>query len=352
MEQDKKSIFDKIKGMFIGGALGDALGAPHEFFRYKSIKGIEYPEFKYTGKLEYPIERFNRFKQKFEKLGEIGTVTDDTEMTWVLVNHLILNNGKFDEDKLILSYLKWANSRGKFMGKNTRSLFKGIKTIKGYKNRYEKQFPNKEITENAQSNGSLMRCATFAIFKNFENLAIQDCKLTNPSNFTIKVETIYLNIIRNILLQSQSKLNKDQIKKQIKEYLIKLIDENVNDIIIHGNNISNYGLNLRIKSALDGIVLPVIENKGWCLHGLYCTIFALFNFSNYFDAINWVIHQGGDTDTNADIAGFVLGALYGYQEMITEKITKENVDILLNINNYLNDDTIYKQLSDALEQNL
>jgi ADP-ribosylglycohydrolase len=37
----------------------------------------------------------------------------------------------------------------------------------------------------------------------------------------------------------------------------------------------------------------------------------------------------GDTDTNAAIAGALLGAYYGYDKIIENDITRENIDILL-----------------------
>ena len=136
---------DKIKGILLGVALGDALGAPHEFHYQKN---------EYTGELIYEVKLFNRFHG--ESIFPIGSVTDDTQMTLTLANQIIKDKG-YNRDNIILAYEKWA-ATGKMMGKNTRALFKGVKTVKGYQNRYDKIF-SAPITEWTQSNGSLNRRA-------------------------------------------------------------------------------------------------------------------------------------------------------------------------------------------------
>ena len=54
---------DKFNGMILGGALGDALGAPHEFIRQRKTK--------YTGILQYQPSSYNTFTQD-ETFYDIG----------------------------------------------------------------------------------------------------------------------------------------------------------------------------------------------------------------------------------------------------------------------------------------
>ena len=144
---------DKIKGILIGLALGDALGAPHEFKYQKDV---------YTGKLIYEVRLFNRFHG--ETIFNVGSVTDDTEMTFALLRQII-KDGDYVKDNVILAYEEWAN-HGKMLGKNTRALFKGVKTVKGYQNRYEKIF-SVPMGEWTQSNGSLNCRKTSSLMKFF-----------------------------------------------------------------------------------------------------------------------------------------------------------------------------------------
>ena len=70
------SVNDKRNGAIIGHALGDALGAPVEFYPYAH----------YTGVLNTPIVRYSRAYGK--QIGSIGLTTDDTEMALVLLETL------------------------------------------------------------------------------------------------------------------------------------------------------------------------------------------------------------------------------------------------------------------------
>src|SRR5579871_3586909 len=139
---------DRIRGMIIGLALGDSLGLPMEFNRGQT----------YTGKL-FDFEYKTRFGHKI--FVTAGTVSDDTEMSLALARSLINNKG-YKEDSVISEYLKWANSGIRYMGRNTRQLFKGIKTISTYQKRLSQATSGPASTW-TQSNGSLMRCSSLAV---------------------------------------------------------------------------------------------------------------------------------------------------------------------------------------------
>ena len=103
---------DKLKGLFFGGALGDALGAPHEF---------SYHDQNYSGKLEHKMKVLRRYKGA--SFCQIGQITDDTEMSIMILNSLVTNKCKYVKDDLIIRYLEWANDPGSWaMGRNTRAL--------------------------------------------------------------------------------------------------------------------------------------------------------------------------------------------------------------------------------------
>jgi ADP-ribosylglycohydrolase len=50
------------------------------------------------------------------------------------------------------------------------------------------------------------------------------------------------------------------------------------------------------------------------------------DFNSFTEAMEWIIkdHPGSDTDTNSSIAGSLLGALYGYNNL--DKQTKLNYE--------------------------
>lgn len=312
---------DKVKGMIIGHALGDALGAPVEFYPYPY----------YSGNLDSPITRYTRAYGK--QVSDIGQITDDTEMAMILTSTII--NG-YTEEKAVINYMIWANNcfdncKGKspFMGKNTRNLFVAPKpTYSLYEKRFHKYYPDDKTKEKSQSNGALMRAYAY-IFAEDEDIIRKDVFITNPSELVYNCVYIYIMAIQMALNNTPKHIIKENIRKVIKfEELAIAYDE-----------------------ACLNRFRNVTYQRGHIIHAFYCAFWGLFQFNNYKEAIDAIICLGpnekepakikmkgkwkksevfvGDTDTNAAIAGALLGAYYGYEEMIKNEQTKTNVEILM-----------------------
>jgi ADP-ribosyl-[dinitrogen reductase] hydrolase len=299
--KNKTMDLDKLRGGFIGLALGDALGAPHEL-------SFSVPVTKYTGVLQYPIPWKPRFQKK--KYSVVGQITDDTSMSVALLRSILKNKDWVYED-ILKTYLEWANSGIKFLGYNTRDLFKGIKTIRGYENRYKK----KDLS-NCQSNGSLMRAyplvILFYMYPNYQEAylkALKDTKLTNPSIINQDCTLVYLTAVLFLL----KKVNPNEIVTTIYKYA--QTDE-VKQVIV---------------SAIKQEERDITKQKGWVLHAIYlCVRSLLFILTySYSSIINWIITQGGDTDTNAALVGSLLGTYLGEKKLMKEKITAKNIKVLL-----------------------
>lgn len=306
---------DKFRGSLIGVFLGDALGAPHEF-RFQTDK--------YTGILEYKSKIRFRF-QKEAKYMEIGQMTDDSEMTLIILRNM-LNIDNFQE-KQILDYIEWANSNPCGIGKNTSYLFKNIKAkdpnrrIKTYKTRYggNKDIKNSNIKKGfagdmkywTQSNGSLMRITPLAFF-NLKDLIEIDTKITNPHPVNIEINLLY----SEFMIDAKNNIDKlesyEKIQNIAKEETVK---QCFSDIITDFNSTSN-------------IINNINKQKGWVINSFYISILAYLKFDNMVDMYQFVIGSGGDTDTNAAIAGGLLGARLGYNCIY--KQCKNNIDLLFN----------------------
>jgi len=302
---------DKIRGGLLGLALGDALGGPHEF-RY-SI-----PVSQYTGRLQYPIGWKARFKSV--QYTTVGQVTDDTSMAGALL-WSIATNHNWIKDDIIRAYIDWANSEAwsipqqqsvslKFMGRNTRALFKNIKTVQGYYNRYNR------MDLSSQSNGSLMR--SYPLILLFYYLpeteayqkAIQDTALTNSNPVNQDATLMYLLAIRKILSGISTS-----------EGIPQLISLAQTDTI-----------KTAIQQAAQNQQRIVTTQKGWVAHAIYISMQAWLQAEagrSFSDIMNWVIMQGGDTDTNGAIAGALVGTYLGEEKMKEEPITNDNIRILL-----------------------
>jgi ADP-ribosylglycohydrolase len=279
-------VNDKIIGMIYGALYGDALGTPFEFDRKRPIPPI----------MLKPLRRFARFQNKW-KISSCGQYSDDTEMALILLQHMITNKYQYDKDRMILEYLKWANSKIPFLGRNTKQLFHGVKTLEGYHKRYDAKFTTPEVCENAQSNGSLMRCYPFAIMSlnNPEYLVAlkTDCYLTNPSNVVYEGSSRY---IESLICALRGLAKED------------------------------------ILSSYQFTETDVTVNKGRFSNALYCSYMSLRDTFTFYDGIQKVISSGGDTDTNASIAGALLGAFYGFNRMKENSQFNEDLRIMLDRN--------------------
>lgn len=325
------NILDKIKGLLVGGAMGDALGLPYEVYKKDIV---------YSGKLNKVSKRYMRFQKKY-KLTDIGQVSDDTEMSMCILNSLRNNNMIYDSKNTVMLYMEWANT-GCGMGNNTRKLFKGIKTYNGYKKRYDKFFKDIDYKNNMQSNGALMRCGILSLLyrsneTDYLEVIRQDCYLTNPNMVSNECNIILTTMIRKSLKTNDKKIIIVDILKNIES---KSVIEYV-----------NYALNQKYIKVNDR------KNKGWCVIALYITIYSFLNFDSYQDSIDYIIKENGDTDTNACIAGYLLGAFYGFNVMNKNERFKDNYKIMMEcttknatkprpskylVKNYITEDNIEK----------
>lgn len=277
---------DKIKGMFVGLMSGDASGAPYE----------RRPKPKVNENLIYPIRNFNRFTKQYRN-SVIGQITDDSEMTLALL-YSLTDNKKYEKEKTLFEYFKWAE-KCPFLGKNTRKLLT-IKTIRGYGKRYKEVFDKPE-EEWTRSNGCLMRCSPLFLFKDED--IMEDCKITNPHPENIEINLIYCHTLKRLYQGINSR--------------------KVYEMAIEESKLT--------KEILTGKTLDYGENKGLAVNAFQLAMKTLLDNRDYQEQINDIIFKNldGDTDTNAAIAGAVLGMRFGFKKLMENKVTNNNWQIVL-----------------------
>lgn len=287
---------DRIKGMFAGVFIGDALGAPHEF------KGNA--KTPYTGKLEHAAFLNTQFQGRKELA--IGQVTDDSEMTLALLR-TILRDRDYVKNNVIQAYLEWANSGGWMIGINTKALFRGVRTIKGYEARIAKVLAVPE-DQRSQSNGALMRCSPLALIWD-NQCVLDDVAITNPSMVVMDAVLVHVTALRFALQGIAGPEIFENVSKIAQTAEVQAV----------------------IAQVRNREVRNIVQNKGWCLHAVYCMLMVITSFTSYSEAMRWVItsQPGSDTDTNACIAGAVLGAILGYEALELEPDTRANLEIVI-----------------------
>jgi ADP-ribosyl-[dinitrogen reductase] hydrolase len=251
---DLLSHKERQLGALLGAAVGDALGVTHEFKRAEDI----------------PAGRF-------QMLGggpfgfAPGAPSDDTDLLYVSLRAYPRRN-RFDPDLAVEGMLEWLTGGPPDVGTQTRLAL----TF------WQKGTPPPK-DEEAQGNGGLMRAAAHALACNSSASAAQfaraDTLLTHPSSAAAEVSAFYASALWWTIRGTPP-----------------------------SEALTRAGDNANPCSPYDEVT-PAMG--GWCVHSLKQSLWALFEAKSYEEGIDAVIRSGGDTDTNATIAGALLGARFG-----------------------------------------
>lgn len=294
---------DRVRGMFMGVFLGDALGAPFEWPTSKNVP--------YNGVLDKPTVYNSRWQGKKEL--QPGQYTDDSEMTITLMRSLA-RLSRYDNDDVLQNYLNWANSGTWCIGKNTAALLKGVTTIKGYQNRIASVL-SAPIELRSQSNGSLMRISPMALLplgQVTDQNIINNTSITNPCPINIEINIIYVHMLQ-VALQGATP---EQIWQE--GYRCVTLPE----------------LRAIFESVSRDEKRDVVKNRAWVQHAFWMTLTILKRSACHFtDCLTWVIdgNRGSDTDTNAAISMALLGAIKGYQNISQDSTTAWNINKILTL---------------------
>lgn len=263
------------KTIGLAHSIGDALGAQYEL---RANVGNHY-----VRDFAYRQVHFNRFNGS--KNSALAQCTDDTEMSLTLLSSLAKNNYNYNVDDVILSYMAWANSKPSGMGKNTRELLCGVKTISGYKSRFAKNH-----SPDIQSNGSLMRIWPVIFAKDVNQALEQDCKITNDNPINIECSYLYVKLLSDLYY---SRFNISDFSSATPQIGIAISDA--------------------IRDASMGKIMRFFPDKtnGWVVHALYFAFFAaLVNVSDPMVIYDLVIGRKIDPDTTGAIVGPVIACRF------------------------------------------
>ncbi len=311
--------FDRCKSVLMGCFIGDAMGAPYEFSENTILKNEDaIDKCLFTSYKRITVyTRINKLPpKKFQK----GTITDDSIFTIELLSSL---SKEETIDERIRRYYDMVKNGGEFadetcgmFGKNTNSLFKNLRYSENYYHNFQSE-PGEYATSDFQpeSNGFLMRSSPLAFKPNFnQEDIINDVMITNPTENCVLLCIFYIYLIRCGLKGKDPSKSFEKTMSKTEEY------PKINRIFRKVKN------NEEFKASKDQ------SKKGWAFVAFY---FALKSLKKFIDGkpfekiIRWVIKQGGDTDTNAAIAGALLGSFIGFDEMMKNKILETNINCIL-----------------------
>jgi ADP-ribosyl-[dinitrogen reductase] hydrolase len=286
------AILDRAYGCLLGQLVGDALGSLVEFRSESTIQRL-YPE-------------------GVRDLADGGThntiagqPTDDSELALALARSLA-KTGDFDEKHVLQAYAVWLGSHPFDVGATTRQALAAAAWAS------DPQAAVKETREAAsttsQANGALMRACPLGILgwnsspEQLADWARRDASLTHPHTVCQAANEVF---VIAIALAIKGGKNQQELLQSALKHAYSSDDPGYQVVAA------------RLEAAVKGPpVEPMDDSKqGWVLLALHNAFYQLLNAQGLEDGLVETIQRGGDTDTNAAIAGALLGAYHGAERI-------------------------------------
>jgi ADP-ribosyl-[dinitrogen reductase] hydrolase len=268
--QAAPDLHDRLRGVAVGAAIGDALGMPLEF------------------KPPVPPARLVRMMTP----GRLpaGSFTDDTEMALALADSL-LEKKPLDASNLARHFVRWYETRPPDVGMHTATVLREISLGCAWQTASAAAH---QAHPHSAGNGSVMRCWPVALTY-WDDLP---------------------GLLRNSRLQSD-------VTHAHHECLAasEFVSATIHFLL------AGHEPRAAVAAALDACAPPstlraVVEaaprkarnelpNTGWVRHTVESAVWGLLTTRSFEDAVAQVVNLGNDADTAGAVAGALAGAAYG-----------------------------------------
>jgi len=270
---------DRVQGVLLGLACGDALGRPVEF---DSAVGIaaEY------GTLEEMVGH-GTWNQP------AGTITDDTEQALCIAASLV-EQQQFDPTDIAERFVAWYDSGPFDIGVMTRQSLNRLKQGHSWDEAGQAVWEDSVEGQNA-GNGSVMRCPPLAIpyasdWDRLVDVSRQSSQITHADP-RCTAGCAVLNLTIAGLLQDVDAPLRDAI-----EYVSPDVPDE---------------LGSALRPLTRGESPVQLKTSGYVVHSLQTALHDGLGASSAEEAIVTAVNRGGDADTIGAIAGAVAGARFG-----------------------------------------
>jgi ADP-ribosylglycohydrolase len=311
---DRKSYLrDRVKGMFLGVAIGDALGVPYEKLGHEEIAAAYGSDFS--------VYRDPNEKHFLKGVLKAGDISDDTQLTLAVAESLIACNG-FNVEDQAMRHIKAMDESTFGWGKGTKSAIERLKSGVGACFSGTPNGAGNGIAMKISPLGALMAAMFFSdggdrrrdiFLENSFDLALMThrsamaiasgwtqtrlirlCFLTDSPDYENFKRSFLVEAI-SVCAESESpNLGMDEIKERLIDRFVEMLYASVCDLDIVPNIASMYSK--KPFFVYDSLPLSYA-----------CFLKDPFSIESLYNAIR----AGGDTDTNASMVGALLGALNG-----------------------------------------
>jgi ADP-ribosylglycohydrolase len=278
-------ILSRAQGCLLGQLSGDALGSLVESRSAESI-AREY--------LDGPRRLVNG--GSWDTIA--GQPTDDSEMALSLARSIILT-GRYHEESAAGAYAQWTGSHPFDMGTATRTALLPARHA-AQKHRSAAGAAREAALADTQANGALMRISPLGIFgaavpaPDLMELARIDASLTHPNPVCREASALFASAIAFAIRTGSD------APMTYEHALATARSEQTPESLFEA-----------LRSAEASAPADFTHNQGWVLIAFQNAFYRLLHAHSLEEGIIATVRAGGDTDTNAAIAGALLGAVHG-----------------------------------------
>ena len=332
--QDKQNkSTDKVSGCLVGGALGDACGAPTEFIGSLEEIKKKYPSAGITGIGSLKDSDFNTDKND----ERVVPYTDDTGMTLPLFKVLLeeqkkgsdLNTTMAALARSLVTDMEDAHGWSKPTRAPGNACMKGVKKLK---NKIEqKQTSDPEWWAVGESKaggcGSVMRAHPCGIVfaydpKKAEEYAVAQSKLTHGDPIALAASAAQAVGIA-AALQDKEPIEVVQDMIAVAQKYSKETANRMRDALKQA--LAKKDLFKSVDEAITGSQGLYSKYEGWAAHDAIAA--TIYTFILYPDDLKAAIRLGANTPGDSDSIASMAGALVGARTGFKGQLTKENLQI-------------------------
>ena len=277
---------NRFLGVLLGAAAGESLGAPHEN-KLAAEVGVQ-REIVAGG------------------IWAAGEPTDDIARTLILMRSLV-SRRKLDLDDLASGLLRWFASRPKDIGNLTRAALENLRA--GEPPSQSGAIAWEDSGRKAAGNGSVMCCAPIGLLhvKNLGDLAEDASAFSRITHSDPRCVAGCIGVATAIAWLVRG--DADEAVERAAS-AAGTVSDDVRLVIERGFSRKPSDLNV------DG------ADRGFALHAVEIAFSALGSATSVEEGLIEVISRGGDTDTNGCVAGALLGAKLGKNQVPDRWLSK------------------------------
>eukprot|EP00931_Biecheleriopsis_adriatica_P079002 TRINITY_DN52419_c0_g1_i1.p1 TRINITY_DN52419_c0_g1~~TRINITY_DN52419_c0_g1_i1.p1 ORF type:complete len:709 (-),score=158.35 TRINITY_DN52419_c0_g1_i1:24-1847(-) len=304
-------LSDRLRGLIWGAALGDAVGLATEFMN-KEEAAQAYPD---RSKLSPASRVEDRHRSRWMQ----GDWTDDTDQLILLLDAVIEGNGIMDQKVFARSLKHWKQHGFPELGDSSGL---GIgQTVNGVlEHQVYDVAPEVAATSvwrqsgcSMAANGAVMRCASAAVARFWDEAvvthnAVSSASITHPdprcTASCVAIASIAARVLQGVSTSTPER-RQEEVMTAV-HHAGHFLDGGDADELFKNMVVPAEGLE-SLKLGSGGI--------GYTYKPLAAACWAFVHADSFEDAIQAITMEAGDADSNATVAGALLGVRLGFSKL-------------------------------------